>query len=246
MFYGKNGCGKTNILEGISLFSKGRGLRKDKLSNIIKKNCEKFILKSDFKNEDIVYNLISETENFNNYLKTIIKQINQIENLVNEFSDFARMPKPIFNKNKIVEIVKNNISLLREVDQSISIKFNYYKEDLLIKCDSEQISRVFFNLIKNSIESIQEKSKKNGDFTKIIDIEIIDKNDYITLNITDNGTGFSKDNIKDITKPYFTTKPQGSGLGLSIVNKIVNDHNGSINFSTNNNGAKVEIILSKN
>ena len=187
-----------------------------------------------------------ETENFNNYLKTIIKQINQIENLVNEFSDFARMPKPIFNKNKIVEIVKNNISLLSEVDQSISIKFNYNKEDLLIKCDSEQISRVFFNLIKNSIESIQEKSKKNGDFSKIIDIEIIDKNDYITLNITDNGTGFSKDIIKNITKPYFTTKPKGSGLGLSIVNKIINDHNGSIKFNSNKNDAKVEIILPKN
>ena len=187
-----------------------------------------------------------ETENFNNYLKTIIKQINQIENLVNEFSDFARMPKPIFNKNKIVEIVKNNISLLSEVDQSISIKFNYNKEDLLIKCDSEQISRVFFNLIKNSIESIQEKSKKNGDFAKIIDIEIIDKNDYITLNITDNGTGFSKDIIKNITKPYFTTKPKGSGLGLSIVNKIINDHNGSIKFNSNKNDAKVEIILPKN
>ena len=187
-----------------------------------------------------------ETENFNNYLKTIIKQINQIENLVNEFSDFARMPKPIFNKNKIVEIVKNNISLLSEVDKSISIKFNYNKEDLLIKCDSEQISRVFFNLIKNSIESIQEKSKKNGDFAKIIDIEIIDKNDYITLNITDNGTGFSKDIIKNITKPYFTTKPKGSGLGLSIVNKIINDHNGSIKFNSNKNDAKVEIILPKN
>ena len=187
-----------------------------------------------------------ETENFNNHLKTIIKQINQIENLVNEFSDFARMPKPIFNQNKIVEIVKNNISLLSEVDKSISIKLNYNKEDLLIKCDNEQISRVFFNLIKNSIESIQEKSKKNGDFAKIIDIEIIDKNDYITLNITDNGTGFSKDIIKNITKPYFTTKPKGSGLGLSIVNKIINDHNGSIKFNSNKNDAKVEIILPKN
>ena len=187
-----------------------------------------------------------ETENFNNYLKTIIKQINQIENLVNEFSDFARMPKPIFNQNKIVEIVKNNILLLSEVDQSISIKFNYNKEDLLIKCDSEQISRAFFNLIKNSIESIQEESMKNADFTKIIDIEIIDKNDYITLNITDNGTGFSKDIIKNITKPYFTTKPKGSGLGLSIVNKIINDHNGSIKFNSNKNDAKVEIILPKN
>ncbi len=158
------------------------------------------------------------------------------------------MPKPIFNNNKIVEIINNNILLLREIDKSISINFNYEKKNLIIRCDAEQISRVFFNLIKNSIESIQEKSKINGDFTKIIDIEITDKSDYITLNVTDNGTGFSTDIIKSITKPYFTTKTKGSGLGLglSIVNKIINEHNGSIKFISNKNGAKVEVILPKN
>ena len=186
---------------------------------------------------------IKEKENFDNYLKTIIKQINQIENLVNEFSDFARMPKPIFRNNEIIEIIKNNISLLKEVDKSISIKFNYNKAELSINCDGEQISRAFFNLIKNSIESVQEKATKNADFTKIIDIAIKDKSDYIAVNITDNGTGFSTGIIKNITKPYFTTKPKGSGLGLSIVNKIINDHNGSIKFNSNENGAKVEVIL---
>ena len=69
VFYGKNGSGKTNILEGISLLTKGRGLRKDKFKNIIKKNCEKFIIKSDFQSEDIIYNLIAETENINTRLK---------------------------------------------------------------------------------------------------------------------------------------------------------------------------------
>lgn len=72
VFYGKNGSGKTNILEGISLLSKGRGLRKDKFINIIKKNCEKFIIKSDFQNEEIIYNLIAETENTNNSFKKIL------------------------------------------------------------------------------------------------------------------------------------------------------------------------------
>jgi two-component system nitrogen regulation sensor histidine kinase NtrY len=188
----------------------------------------------------------NEIENFNNYLQTIAKQINQIKNLVNEFSDFARMPKPIFNKNDIIEIVKNNISLLKEVDKSVLFKFNSTKKNLLIKCDNDQISRVFFNLIKNSIESIGEKFKIKGDFAKFIDIEIIDKSDYIVINITDNGIGFSTDIIKNITKPYFTTKPKGSGLGLSIVNKIINDHNGTIKFISSKNGAKVEIVLPKN
>ena len=188
----------------------------------------------------------AEVENFNNYLKTIGKQINQIENLVNEFSDFARMPKPIFVNTNIIEIIKHNITLLKEFDKSISIKFIFNKKNFSINCDTDQISRVIFNLIKNSIEGIQEKVKKNGDFTKIISIEIKDKNDYIALIITDNGTGFSTDIIKNITKPYFTTKAKGSGLGLSIVSKIINDHNGSIKFSSNNAGAIVEILLPKN
>jgi len=188
----------------------------------------------------------AEVENFNNYLKTIGKQINQIENLVNEFSDFARMPKPIFVNTNIIEIIKHNITLLKEFDKSISIKFIFNKKNFSINCDTDQISRVIFNLIKNSIEGIQEKVKKNGDFTKIISIEIKDKNDYISLSITDNGTGFSTNIIKNITKPYFTTKAKGSGLGLSIVNKIINDHNGSIKFSSNNAGATVEILLPKN
>ena len=72
VFFGKNGSGKTNILEGISLLSKGRGLRKDKFANIIKKNCDKFIIKSDFKSEEIIYNLIAETANINNRFKKIL------------------------------------------------------------------------------------------------------------------------------------------------------------------------------
>ena len=188
----------------------------------------------------------NEKENFKNYLKIIIKQIKQIESLVNEFSDFARMPKPVIQNSNIIEIIESNISLLSEFDENISIKLKCKNSELFLKCDIDQISRVFLNLIKNSIESIQEKSQKNGEFTKIIDIEIINKNDYITANITDNGTGFTKENIKNIIKPYFTTKPDGSGRGLSIVNKIINDHNGSIKFNSNNNGAKVEITLPKN
>ena len=188
----------------------------------------------------------NEKENFNNYLKTINKQIHQIENLVNEFSDFARMPKPLFEKNNLIEIINNNISILKQIDKSILINFYEAKGNLVIKCDMDQISRAFFNLIKNSIESIKEKSIKNADFNKIIDIEILEKNDYITCTITDNGIGFSTDIIKNITKPYFTTKTKGSGLGLSIVNKIINDHNGTIKFSSKKNGARVEINLPKN
>jgi len=188
----------------------------------------------------------SDKDNFNDYLKTIIKQIKQIENLVNEFSDFARMPKPTFKKNDLILITKENIKLLNEMDLSIVINFKYSNDKILFNCDSEQISRVFFNLIKNSIESIHERHSKNADFAKKIDIAIANKSDYIEFIISDNGIGFSEKNLKNILKPYFTTKSKGSGLGLSIVNKIINDHNGEIKFIQQELGAKIIVKFLNN
>ncbi len=188
----------------------------------------------------------TEKDNFNDYLKTIIKQINQIENLVNEFSDFARMPKPILKKNNLLDIINENIKLLKEIDNTINFNFKHSNKDVVFICDNEQINRVFFNLIKNSIESIQERASKYTDFTKKIDIEITTKNDYITIIITDNGTGFSEKNLSNILKPYFTTKSKGTGLGLSIVNKIINDHDGDIKFEQIKTGAKIIIKFQKN
>jgi len=191
--------------------------------------------------------LESEKKNFEEYLRIIIKQIKQIENLVNEFSDFARMPKPILKKNDLVLILEDNIQLLKELDINIEINLNYSSKKIIFNSDNEQLSRVFFNLIKNSIESIKEKYLDNTHFKGIIDIDISNKNDYIEFVITDNGKGFkiSSNNIKNILNPYFTTKKKGTGLGLAIVNKIINDHNGSIKFIPLNNGAKIIIIFFK-
>ena len=185
-------------------------------------------------------------DNFSNHLKTIRKQIEQIEKLVNEFSDFARMPKPVLKKINLLDIIDDNIFLLKEIDSSIKINLKHNEKEYWFICDSEQISRVFFNLVKNSIESIQEKSLKNIDFSKKIDIEIDNKNDYISLIITDNGLGFSEENLSNILKPYYTTKEKGTGLGLSIVNKIINDHNCKINFIKQKIGAKILINFPKN
>ena len=188
----------------------------------------------------------SKNNDFNEHLNIINKQIKQIENLVNEFSDFARMPKPIFKKNDLIKIINENISLLKEIDLSIIIELKSSKKNFTIICDYEQINRVFLNLIKNSIESIQERSLKNPDFIKKIDIVITNKSDYIETIIDDNGIGFFKENIKNILKPYFTTKSKGSGLGLSIVNKIINDHNGNIKIDQKKIGAKITITIPKN
>ena len=186
-------------------------------------------------------------ENFKENLKIINNQIKQIEKLVNEFSDFARMPKPVFQKNDLIILIKDNIKLLKELDQNIKIEFIHNNQKLYLDGDKEQLSRVFLNLIKNSIESIQQKAEKVSDFAKNISIEVRDFDSHITITINDNGIGFNNldNNIKEILNPYFTTKKEGTGLGLSIVNKIINDHNGNIEFKSKTDGAKVTVTFIK-
>jgi len=186
-------------------------------------------------------------KNFNENLKIINSQIKQIEKLVNEFSDFARMPKPVFQKNDLVILIKDNIQLLQELDQKIKIDFIHNNQQIFFDGDKEQLSRVFLNIIKNSIESIQQKTEKVSDFDKNITIELNDFDSHISLVINDNGIGFKNlnNNIKEILNPYFTTKKNGTGLGLSIVNKIINDHNGNIEFISKADGAIIKIKFSK-
>ncbi len=188
---------------------------------------------------------VESKKKFKTNLNIILNQINQIENLVNEFSDFARMPKPLFKKNDLVKIINNNIKLLSKLNSQV--KFNFpgkQKKEIYMQCDYEQINRALFNIIKNSIESINEKQIKNVDFIGLIDIEIIPRRDYILIQIEDNGIGLLNLNKKDLLKPYYTTKKNGSGLGLSIVNKIILDHNGSLKLSNIKNGARIELFFS--
>mgnify|MGYP006101450305 FL=1 len=190
---------------------------------------------------------IEQKEDFTKSLKIIGKQIKQIENLVNEFSDFARMPKPILKDNDLIYLVKDNINLIKELDVNTSINFNANVDRVILNSDNEQLCRVFLNLIKNSIESIQEKRSTNVNFKGNIDITLKDSTSSISFIIIDNGLGFGmlKKNIRDVLNPYFTTKKKGTGLGLAIVNKIINDHNGSIEFTPIENGAKINIIFIK-
>ena len=183
-------------------------------------------------------------ESFLEKIKTINKQIKLIEKLVNEFSDFARMPKPIFKKNELNKVIKDSINLMKTNDKDID--FNFVSEKAYyVNSDIEQLNRVFINLFKNSIESLKEKHEKMGNFQKKIDVEIQLINEYINIVVQDNGTGFTNSDLRIFSKPYFTTKKEGSGLGLSIVEKILNDHNGFIEFIPQKEGAKIKLLLPK-
>ncbi|MBO6480923.1 MAG: HAMP domain-containing protein [Pelagibacteraceae bacterium] len=186
--------------------------------------------------------LKDEKKDFVNYLETINRQIKDIEGLVNEFSDFARMPLPILKKTNVLEIVNRSIEFYKMSNKDLKIELkNSSKEKHFINGDNEQLYRVFLNLIKNSIEAIQEKKQKVTNLQGKINIEIIKNNEYIVIKMLDNGTGFN--DIKNITKPYFTTKRDGTGLGLPIVTKIINEHKGDIYFTKNSKGAEIDISL---
>jgi two-component system nitrogen regulation sensor histidine kinase NtrY len=190
----------------------------------------------------------NDQDNYKENLNIIKNQIKQISNLVSEFSDFARMPKPVLKNNDLISLMNENIKLLKKLDDKIIIQLKSNSEKIFLNSDKEQLSRVFFNLIKNAIESIQQKHENSLNYTGKIDIEINKLDNNINIRIVDNGIGFGifAANIKDILNPYFTTKKNGTGLGLSIVNKIINDHNGKIEFIPIEEGAEININFTLN
>ena len=217
-----------------------------KLAHEIKNPLTPIQLSTDRLKQKYSAEISSNKNEFQSYLMTINRQIKEIEHLVDEFSDFARMPKPVLKNTNLKEVVNEAINLHALSNDNIKINFSCKKEAIIVNADVQQLNRVFINLIKNSIESINEKTKKEANFAGKIDIEIKEKDNYIYFRIDDNGTGFTDKDLNKIVKPYFTTKTKGTGLGLSIVNKIINDHDGKIYFKAKEKGARVEIILSKN
>jgi len=216
-----------------------------KLAHEIKNPLTPIQLSIDRIREKYLNQIDKDKENFSSYLDTVNNQIKNIEFLVNEFSDFARMPKPIFKKMDITEIISKLLNLHQMSESKIKFSFKKQKSKNFVSGDSEQLNRVFLNLIKNSIESIHDKKNKNIDFQGKIDIDISDDNDYIYINITDNGVGFEHVDKEKMLTPYFTTKTKGSGLGLAVVIKIINDHDASILFNSTKNGAKISITMQK-
>jgi two-component system, NtrC family, nitrogen regulation sensor histidine kinase NtrY len=179
-------------------------------------------------------------DEFKNYLNTINRQINDIENLVNEFSSFARMPSPILKRILVSSFTKRAVDFYR-MSSLNEISFKNSNVNLNINGDEEQLYRVFINLIKNSEDSIAEKREKDIKFKGKISLGIDNNKDYITITLIDNGTGI--DDTTKIMTPYFTTKKDGTGLGLPIVSKIINEHFGEISITNNNPGVKCLITF---
>ena len=178
---------------------------------------------------------------FEDHVKTINLQISEITNLLNSFSEFARMPDPDFINIDIVDLIDKAILPYKTNYKQISITINSSLKNNVIRCDKNQIFRLFTNLVKNSVESIAEKNENKGK----IQISIKDNDNSVDFLFQDNGIGFEPDQLSNISEPYFTTKKNGSGLGLSIVSKIIFEHKGNINFYNGENGANIHFTFNK-
>ena len=195
---------------------------------------------------DRLKNKIDNNENSKKHFSIINNQILEISKLVNSFSNFARMPKPVLKKNNIKDILVKSLDVykLNYVRIKFLLKINCTNH--VIECDESQINRLLLNVYKNAVESIEEKFNediKNGEITT----NLSEDNDYYIITILDNGIGFDENPKLKHDDPYFTTKKNGSGLGLSIVSKIVHEHNGHVFYENrkDSNGALVYISLKK-
>jgi len=171
---------------------------------------------------------ISESEVIDT-IDTINRQVDDIKNLVDEFSNFARMPAPNMHEHNMKNIIDNAVSLFDRESNKIFIDLNRESLNFSVKCDESQINRVFNNLIINSIHSIESKFKNKSGGRIYIDGSVEGK--YLKIKIFDNGQGLTHKE-EDILKPYFSTKDKniGTGLGLSIVEKIISEHEGNFHI----------------
>jgi two-component system nitrogen regulation sensor histidine kinase NtrY len=213
-----------------------------KLAHEIKNPLTPIQLSIDRLREKYSKKISGESSEFENYLQTINRQIKDIEKLANEFSNFARMPRPIFKKNDIFNTIERSVNFSKMSSKNMIVLKNNCKKGNNINGDDQQLYRVFINLIKNSEESFEEKIHKKPNFEGKIHIEIDNNDENIIINLKDNGNGIS--DIKKVMTPYYTTKSKGTGLGLPIVSKIVNEHSGEISIKNNKTeGVNIEIFF---
>jgi len=184
--------------------------------------------------------IIKSDDKLVNTSEMIIKNVDDIRHLIDEFSSFSRLPSPILENINYIKFINNTFNFFKTSYPDINFNkqfLNNFKKTLKIKADEKQLRQVISNVIKNSSENFQE----NNILNKIITFSSFITQNYILLSIQDNGIGIKEVNKIKVLEPYFTTKKNGTGLGLAISKKIIEDHKGEINIESSENGTKVKI-----
>ncbi len=167
--------------------------------------------------------------------KTIVNQVDAIKKMVNEFTEYSRSPELTKSEINLVDLLNELVNLFQKED--LKIKISSRSKKINFTCDEIKIRQVFVNLINNAYEA------KKEDNSCEIEIKLRKTRNALILNFIDNGTGVNDD--INIFEPYVTTKKTGTGLGLAVVKKIIDEHDGSITIKNNKiSGANVEIHFS--
>ena len=168
---------------------------------------------------------------FEQLTSTIVRQVGDLRNIVDEFSSFARMPKPLFRTENVHDIVGHAVFLFEVAHPDIVFDYRQEGPILPLISDRRQLGQAVTNILKNAVESIEEK-QKNITFDGAISVDLLIEDTALIIRIADNGIGFPSDRQR-IMEPYITNRATGSGLGLAIVKKIVEEHFGEISLSDN-------------
>ncbi|RRQ52166.1 HAMP domain-containing protein [Sphingorhabdus wooponensis] len=177
-------------------------------------------------------NITQDQVIFEQLTSTIVRQVGDLRNIVDEFSSFARMPKPLFRAENVNDIVGHAVFLFEVAHPDIM--FNYRQGGAVpnLISDRRQLGQAITNILKNAVESIEEKRKL--DKTQgAISIDLLMDGETLVIRVADNGIGLPPDRQR-IMEPYITNRASGSGLGLAIVKKIIEEHFGEISMSDNN------------
>ncbi|WP_293973592.1 ATP-binding protein [Sphingomonas sp.] len=185
--------------------------------------------------------IVDESGTFERLVSTIVRQVGDIRRMIDEFSAFARMPKPSFAEEPIVEIVRETLLLAEVSRPNIRFSFDAPHPGPTLVCDRRQLGQALTNIVKNGAEAIEGRlgDAPGGE----IGLSIERTGDgRLSITVSDNGVGLPAERER-LTEPYMTTRAKGTGLGLAIVEKIVEDHLGQMSFADREGGGAVVRLL---
>ncbi len=173
----------------------------------------------------------SDKDTFERLTGTIVRQVGDLRRMVDEFSNFARMPKPVFRTENVHDVARQALFLHEVAHPEIKFALDPATGDFPMVCDRRQLGQALTNVVKNAVEAIESR-KARGEHNfggDRVELRLNRVGDQLVIDITDTGVGLPEDRER-LTEPYMTTRVRGTGLGLAIVKKIVEEHCGEIAF----------------
>ena len=173
----------------------------------------------------------SDKETFERLTGTIVRQVGDLRRMVDEFSNFARMPKPVFRDENVHEIARQALFLHEVAHPAIGFTLDPPTGEFRMVCDRRQLAQALTNVVKNSVEAIESR-RNRGEHSLAgdrVELKLHREDEALVIDVLDTGIGLPEDR-EHLTEPYMTTRVRGTGLGLAIVKKIVEEHMGEIAF----------------